>query len=85
MEIYADLIFDAVNSEGNTRSFRILTKFRSREQMETISERYLFDDIIPEIEMILPREYVIDSSIEFGTVYDGTVPMYDLDLSWIEV
>lgn len=85
MVVYADLIFDAQNAEGDVKTFRIVTKFHNREQMEAISERYLFDDIWQDIEMILPLGYTIDSEIEFGEIYTIPVSSYQLDLSWVNV
>jgi predicted ATP-dependent Lon-type protease len=85
MDVYADLIFDAMNPEGDLETFVITTRFRDKDQLEKISSLYLFDDIISSIEEILPLEYYIDSEIEFGTIYTGVVPNYDLDLSWVQV
>lgn len=84
MEVYADLIFDAISPEGDMETFTIVTRFRDEQHRESISNNYRFDDIIPEIEEILPYGYTIDSEIEFGNVYNTSVA-YELDLSWLEV
>lgn len=80
-DIYADLIFDAMNPDGDLRTFTITTRFRDIDQLRMISDSYLFDDIRIEIEQILPLGYYIDSEIEFGTIYEGVVLNYVLDLS----
>lgn len=85
MEVYADLVFDASSPEGDMETFTITTRFRNREQLEKISDRYQFDNIITEIEEVIPRGYSIESEIEFGTIYEGVVRDFELDLSWVEV
>ena len=85
MNVYADIVFDAMTPEGELETFTIATRFRDREHLEKMSNRYKFDDIISEIEQVLPSGYYIDSEIEFGTIYDRVVLDYELDLSWVEV
>jgi hypothetical protein len=84
MNVYADLLFDAIDPEGESNRFSIVARFRDKDQMDFISTNYIFDDIISDIEEILPFGYVIDSEIEFGDVYERYIHDYDIDLSWIE-
>lgn len=80
MAIYAELLFTTSNDEGDIMPYSLIARFKDMNQFRRINDDNLFEDLVPDIDNVLPFGWSLDSEIEIGVITDLDGD-YDIDLS----
>lgn len=81
MSVYARLLFDASDDNDDTIPTAITVKFKNMDQFNDMNDNYRYDEIIGDINNILPAGQFVDSEIELDTVSYIAPQVIDLSIS----